>query len=307
VGVSVVIPAYEQAMYLSAAIESVLGQTERELELLVVDDGSTDDSAVIVEKYAQLDSRVRLLRQENRGAAAARNHGIREAREEFVAFLDGDDVWVPQKLERQLREFARVEKDVVGVGCLMEYVSTRGKILGVSGESTEKRSAEIAKGKFMPFGAASVLVAPTELVRELGGFDEELRYASDFDLVAKLARCGRLITVPEVLARYLIHSESESATNFFDQRAVMRFVGMRAEARERGQELAWEFRRQSSPTLWERRGDYCAYYYRTAGLRFADGRVLSGALYLAASGLLGPRYVVTRFLRQRGLAHVRRS
>ena len=153
----------------------------------------------------------------------------------------------------------------------------------------------------MPF-SASALVAPTKLVRELGGFDDGIQHAEDFDLVSRLARHGRVITVLEVLARYRIHADSTSARHFFRQRSVMRFLAERVRARDRGRDLTWdEFCKQHTPTLRERRADLCAYCYRTAGLRIADGRVPSGAFYLAASVLVGPRYAISRLLRQRGL------
>jgi GT2 family glycosyltransferase len=183
----------------------------------------------------------------------------------------------------------------------MEYVSRSGKVLGIAGESTEGREGEIARAEFMPF-SASALVAPTKLVRELGGFDDQIQHAEDFDLVSRLARHGRVITVPEVLARYRIHAESASASRFFTQRSMMHFLAARVRARDRGRDLTWdEFSKQHTPTFRERRGDLCAYCYRTAGLRIADGRVPGGAVYLAASILLGPRYTISRLLRQRGL------
>lgn len=98
--VSVIVPTFNRRNFLQKAVESVLAQTFPDFELLIVDDGSTDST----ERYCAglLDARIRYFRQENRGVSAARNHGIREARSDWIAFLDSDDLWQPQKLEAQL-------------------------------------------------------------------------------------------------------------------------------------------------------------------------------------------------------------
>ena len=307
--VTVVIPAYDASEFIGPAIESVLGQTHRDFELLVVDDGSSDETGSIVETFAGRDDRARLLSQSNSGVAAARNRGIAEATGELVALLDQDDEWLPNKLERQLREFEGGER-IAAVGCLMEYVSSRGKVLGVSGESTEGRQEEMIRAEFMPF-APSGLVAPTKLIRALGGFDEHLAknipgQVDDLDLVSRLVRHGPVITIPEVLGRYRIHAGGVSARHYFNQRSGMRYLAARVKAREQGRALTWEeFRSEHPPTFQEKRGDLTGYCYRTAGLRVADGRVLSGAVYLSASGILGPRYTARRLMRQRRLGAAR--
>src|SRR5690349_12299252 len=97
--VSVVIPAFNAARYLPAALDSVLNQTARNLEILVVDDGSTDETEALLSRYGPP---VHYLRQENQGVSVARNLGIKQSRGRFVGFLDADDTWLPHKLERQL-------------------------------------------------------------------------------------------------------------------------------------------------------------------------------------------------------------
>ena len=296
---TVVIPAFQAAAFLEPALVSAAAQTHRDIEILVVDDGSTDDTTSIAEAFARRDDRLRVLRQENRGVSAARNHGIAEATGEFLALLDSDDEWLPNKLERQLREFARGAR-IAAVGCLMEYVSSHGKALGVSGETSRGRQRDIAGAQFMPF-AGSALLVPTALVREVGGFDESLSQAEDLDLLSKLARHGTVITVPEVLGRYRIHAESASARDYFGQRTSMRYLGARMQAREQGNELDWDTFRQEFPTTpRDKLGDFVGYIYRTAGLRMADGRILSGAILLAFVSLLNPRYTLRRLMRQRG-------
>ncbi len=301
--VSVVIPAYNSAAFVGGAIDSVLDQSYRRLEVVVVDDGSTDATSAVVLEYVRRDDRVRLIRQANAGAPAARNRGLKAARGELVAFLDADDEWLPSKLERQVQVLER-DSQIAAVGCLMEYVSTAGRVLGVSGEEAHTRQHDIAAARFMPFGASSV-VTWTQLVRELGGFDEQLAelvpgLVDDLDLVSRLAARGSIVTVPEVLGRYRLHSGSASARHYYSQRQGIRYLAARVEARRQGRDLSWEqFAVAYPPTLRERWSDLVAYCYRTSGLHVANGHTVSGIGYLTAAGILGPSYTIPRLLRQR--------
>ena len=108
--VSVILPVYNRAGWVARAVESVLAQTHRPVELLVVDDGSTDDTRRVIEGFG---SRLRLLEQSHAGAEAARNLGLAHARGEFVAFIDSDDVWYEDRLSRQLPLFKREEVGLV--------------------------------------------------------------------------------------------------------------------------------------------------------------------------------------------------
>lgn len=111
--VSIITPCYNASRYISQTIDSVLTQTFTDWEMIIVDDGSKDDSSDIVEKYVKKDSRIRLIQQPNGGSANARNHGIREATGRYIALLDADDLWLPQFLEKQI-EFMK-EKNAICV------------------------------------------------------------------------------------------------------------------------------------------------------------------------------------------------
>ena len=113
--VSIITPCYNGAKYISETIDSVIAQTYTEWEMIIVDDGSKDNSAQIISGYAAKDSRIRLISQENSGSAAARNNGIRNASGQYIALLDADDLWLSEFLEKQI-SFMR-EKDVVCVCC----------------------------------------------------------------------------------------------------------------------------------------------------------------------------------------------
>ncbi|WP_415183248.1 glycosyltransferase family 2 protein [Phaeovulum sp.] len=199
--ISVVIPTYNRASLTCAAIDSVLGQTALPDEILIVDDGSQDDTRdVLKERYGD---RINYLYQENQGVAAARNTGIQAARCEFVAFLDSDDRWLPKKLELQFNtaQDPRIvlsatnwQWDEGGVDCF-----TRNKIRS---EVPFKILEDPLRYLIRPQGHG--MLVQTCLIRRdallaLGGFDTRLRITEDNDLIFRLADLGRFALLPEVL------------------------------------------------------------------------------------------------------------
>ena len=185
--VTVVIPLHNLGAYLPEAIDSVLAQTlpPEQIEIIVVDDGSTDDSAIIARRYVP---RVRLVEQPNRGVSAARNAGIREARGEFVAFLDADDRIRPEKLATEVAAFAAApDRGIVYSG--WHYINETGGTLPETGVPRQE-------GALLPLLVLGNLVHPhAPLVRRdalghVGGFDESLSPAADWDLWLRLTRAG---------------------------------------------------------------------------------------------------------------------
>lgn len=207
--VSVVIPTYNRAGLLPRAIESVLGQTHDEFEVVVVDDGSTDDTAAVVEGYD--DPRVRYVaHEENRGANVARNTGIEAARGEYVAFLDSDDEWHPRKLELQLEQV--IDEAWIGAYCDAE-TRTDGLASGLrsaaaallsraDGEPVRRGGSElvgeILADNVQP-GAGSTLLVRTDVARTVGGFDEALDRFQDPEFVLRILEAGPLTYVDEPL------------------------------------------------------------------------------------------------------------
>ena len=127
--VSVIIPVYGVEKYIAATVQSVLEQTYKEFELLIIDDGSPDQSVEVCQQFLT-DSRVRIIRQENRGVCAARNTGIRHAQGEYLAFLDGDDLWLPEKLEKHFNHLENSSN--VGVSFSRSaFIDEAGQSLGI--------------------------------------------------------------------------------------------------------------------------------------------------------------------------------
>lgn len=186
--VTVVIPTYNRAALLPRAIASVLRQTYRHFELIVVDDGSTDATEGVVRSIA--DPRVRYLRHErNKGLPAARNSGIRAARGDYIAFLDDDDEWRPAKLEKQLSAV----RDYDAVVCT-------AAVNGVVLRKHKRRSVsldDLRRGTFVPSG----LLARAHVLRDVP-FDESLRQGEDWDGFIRIAQRYSVGCVPEPLVIY---------------------------------------------------------------------------------------------------------
>lgn len=208
--VSVIVPTYNRAHMLTEAIDSILGQTFGDFELIVVDDFSLDNTEDAIKSYA--DKRIRCFKnQSNRIIAANRNYGISKAQGEYIAFCDDDDLWYPEKLEKCLEVFEQ-DKDIILV-CHDEEVVRDGKTIRVStyGPYVEPMYYNLLlKGNCL--GTSTVVVAKEALLR-VGGFDENPDFVGveDYDLWVRLALMGKFYFLHEILSEYRLHDSRYSS------------------------------------------------------------------------------------------------
>lgn len=205
-------PVHNGARFVDAAIRSVLEQSFVDFEFLIIDDGSTDRTAGILERWQKRDSRIRILRQERTGIVGALNAGLRLARGKYIARMDGDDVCLPARFERQIR-FLEEHPEVVGLGTWTWHVDPAGRRLKLACDYT--RSEDIEAGLLRGEGAAlphPTLMARTEAMRRIGGYRREYDLAEDVDLYFRLLECGRLANLPEPLLYYRLHYHSTNHT-----------------------------------------------------------------------------------------------
>jgi glycosyltransferase involved in cell wall biosynthesis len=208
--VSAVIPVHNGEAFIEAAIESALSQTTPVLECIVVDDGSTDATSDVVRGFGDA---VTYVSQPRSGVSAARNRGTREARGDFVAFLDHDDVWLPEKLERQLALLLEPDNaSAIMALCAVRMVDASGICLGIRRLHAR---GELIQGMFLFDGTEIVSCSSTGLLRRepliaAGGFDETLSTSADWDLLLRLLLASAVVYVDEALALYRVHAANMS-------------------------------------------------------------------------------------------------
>jgi glycosyltransferase involved in cell wall biosynthesis len=221
--VSAVIPAYQAAAYVRDAVESVLQQTYRPLECIVVDDGSTDATPQVADDFGD---EVRLVRQENRGVSAARNRGVREARGEFLAFLDADDCWLPARIEQQMEVFERRPK-LEAVVCATQVVDAGLKPHGTIRQDPAIRVEDLLLCRASVVSASSNLLVRRGALEAIGGWDEALSTSADWAMTFRLLQRGRLATIAEPLVQYRRHRGNMSlSVAAFERDMLAAFEGV---------------------------------------------------------------------------------
>ncbi len=250
--VSVIIPTYNRAEYLPDAIESVLAQTFNDCEIIVVDDGSIDDTQATLQPWITA-GKIRYDSQTNQGVSAARNRGIQLAAGEYLAFLDSDDVFVAEKLAKQV---AILDADA-GVG----LVHNNFRRVDMAENLLAERDTSKLDGYIYPEMLLdwSVLIPPScvmlraATLAETGGFDEAMRWGEDIDLWRRVARHYRFAAIPETLTTMRVHAENTSGAKA-DPRAIDDFERYLQKALDDDPALLPNFRRRAWAKLYSNAG-----------------------------------------------------
>lgn len=203
--VSVVIPTYNYGHFISQAIESVLAQTYPAAELIIVDDGSTDETADVVGKFG---GAVKYIRQENSGVCAARNRGVAESSSDLIAFLDADDIWESTNLEKQAARF-NGDSNIGLVHCgLREFDDKSGATIRLHLDGGEDGVADnllLWEGPVI-VGPGGAVTVSREAFDAVGGFDTRMKVGEDWDFCYRIARRYKVGFVPEPLVNYRHHA-----------------------------------------------------------------------------------------------------
>ncbi len=191
---SVVIPTYNRWPLIAEAVDSVLAQSFRDFELIVVDDGSTDDT---VNRLAKFGGRLRLFKTTRRGVAAARNFGVSQAQGRYVAFLDSDDLWLPRKLEIQI---AFLDRHLEIQICQTEEIWIRNGVRVNAKAVHRKPSGDVfVRSLDLCLVSPSAVMMTSDLFQRVGGFDESFPVCEDYDLWLRVASAYSVPLIPEAL------------------------------------------------------------------------------------------------------------
>jgi glycosyltransferase involved in cell wall biosynthesis len=226
--VSVVIPCFNASRTVRTTVETVLHQSLRDIEVIIVDDGSTDDLGSVVQPFLARDPRVRLVRQTNRGLAGARNRGIEEARAEFVAPIDADDVWHPQFLEQCVTALES-EPPAPFAYAYVFRMDEDGRLLPFLGHRTPPRHDVVGLITLNSVSCGSAAVFRRGAVLAAGGYDEamaarQLHGAEDWKLIVTLASKAMPVLIPRHLVGYRLDARSMSQRDPARQLRAVRAV-----------------------------------------------------------------------------------
>lgn len=301
--ISVIIPVFNQHKYLAETINSVLAQTFRNFELIVVDDGSTDNSAQIIRECAALDNRIVPLMQANAGKPEAIAAGAVVARGEWLAFLDHDDLMLPQRLERQLA-FHQENQEIDASSCHCHYIDERGQIIGAQCypfiKTVEECRSVVANNQIILCAFTGLFIS-RRVFRESGGLLTRYWPVDDKEFVNRLIEKNYIVVIQqEILMKYRIHNSSTTIANTWHSYVDMNeYVSHCIMSRRQGlAEIDFEeFMRRKNSLPWltklnGRRHFHAQILQRDAGFALHSGKYLRFVGKFMLASLLAPNYVL---------------
>jgi len=231
--VSVLMPVFNTAQYVGEALASIRDQRFGDFEMIVLNDGSTDDSSRILKDFARLEPRMRLIERSNRGLIETRNQLLEEARAELIAWMDSDDLSLPDRLERQVAALDG-DQSLVCVGTNIQLVDPQGRGLGVETYPQDDQAVRAAQMRGGGLRFASTMQRRSAAIAA-GGFRHPFRMGEDLDFLLRVADQGRIANLPEVLYVYrqhLLNTCTALGLNWPEYCAVI--LELASERRERG-------------------------------------------------------------------------
>jgi glycosyltransferase involved in cell wall biosynthesis len=304
-GISVVMPARNAARFIGEAVDSVRQQAYRPLELVIVDDGSTDGTLDVVKERVPDDLPLVTVDGPQRGVAAAHAAGVAAARHDWIAILHADDVAAPARLARQM-EAAVQHPHVVAWGTHARHICPDGRVLGHSASGPP--SEEEFRRRYAAGELTGNIIHSTAMFRRadyeaVGGYDSTFDGAEDLDLFERFAALGPVVALTEPLVCRRIHGHSVTASDFARIQGHMRFLRSRALARARGIPHPATPAEGPPPAgllpdrfgVMRRRSEY---HYHRAALQYAMRRPARALAALALSALHAPAYALPRCVEQ---------
>lgn len=305
--ISVIMGVYNGEPFLESAIKSILNQTFNAFEFIIVNDGSTDNSLSICQRYANEDDRIKLIDLgRNVGRCHALNYGIEIAQYPWIAIMDADDIALPHRFKRQMKAIEE-DPEVITWGSYISHINSTGKVLSVNkvGPSTHEEMNQRIQQGIPVFIMHPTALIRKDIVEQVGGYNQAFTPAEDIELFSRVIEHGPILAIPEVLLLYRIHGRSLSMTNMAVQQQYTNYVKLRYENRLTNtpmltledyleaqkkksflQRLRWQM--QLTRSL----------YYRRAGMAYGEGKWIKALSYFAFSAIIDPRYAIPRVWQQ---------
>jgi glycosyltransferase involved in cell wall biosynthesis len=306
--ISVVMSVYNAEDYLHEAIESVLGQTFKDFEFIISNNGSTDNTKKIITFYQQLDKRVILFDHEDFGFSVSLNKAIRISKTNIIARIDADDVMEPTRLEEQYN-FLNKNKDVTLLSCLANYINVAGDIIG---KTFSDLDSVAANHRYISENEPIGLLHPGTIYYksaflEVGGYRTQFAPAEDIDLWNRFNDHGYWAVVQQkILMNYRMIPGSEIGKNFKKSRQKYEWLRECILLRRSGKsEITWEefLEQQKALPIMTKLNKYrktqAKYFYRKAGIQFGARNVVAFAGNICLALLLQPSYSINKLINQR--------
>jgi len=309
---TVVMSVYNGEAHLYEAVESISNQTFKNFRFLIVNNGSTDGTAEILQKYQLIDDRIEIITNpKTLTYVEGRTLAINKVNTEWMALMDADDISEPTRLEKQVKLIEEHGENLGAIGTWAKYINAKGEKLG---NMVMEPTSEQKFQKLYRENEAIVLIDPSSVIHRptfnlVGGYREVCVPAADLDLWYRIAEQGKtLLILPEYLFRYRVHGGSDSVKKTLLQRKKTHFINYNMRLRRSGDnEITWD---EYLKDVWSKpfykypklRIDWSMTLYKRAGLLYGEERFFHCVLNLTKAALLNPRFVIKRLLSQKLLA-----
>ena len=305
---TVLMSVFNGDSYLDCAIQSILNQTYKDFDFLIINNGSIDKTESILDHYAKVDNRIKIIKNTNNiPLIEARHQGMLLSNAEWVALMDADDYAYPQRLERQMKFLKKEGSKIGALGTYAYYMNQKNELIGVlkTGPITENQFDQV-----LHQNEALVIIDPSAIIHrqsylDIGGYRSEYTPAGDLDLWYRLCEYGKQVrTIPEFLMRYRIHDESISCSKTMVQRMKTHFINHNMRRRRKGlnERTYSEFesyinKKPLSRIKWFI-SDSGMTYFKRAGNLFGKGKYAAFSFFLVISLILKPNYLFSKLLPQ---------
>lgn len=294
--ISILMPVYNAAEYLPEAIKSILNQTDGNFQLIIIDDGSTDNSLNTIKSFA-IDARIKVVAHDNMGMGNSLNHALEFVNSEWLMRMDADDVMMPNRIASQ-RLFISENPDLAVAGSLVYYIDSKSRIIGKSVSELTTRShfnRMVDKKKMFGLHHPSTVIK-TKILKNLGGYRSEFWPAEDIDLWNRITEAGETILVqPQYLLKYRIHTNSISISSAMKARQKYLWAKSCMQLRQmKKEEISWEefLSRRKEQNIFNYlktiSKDYSIVLYKSAVIHYSSKRYLKFIAFLFISVVLSP-------------------